>query len=52
MNCFSRLLSFVFLIILSLNTLAQPSFNAVLVSKVPVIDGRLNDEAWTNACKS
>jgi hypothetical protein len=30
---------------------AQPSFQAVYVSKSPSIDGRLNDEAWSKAAK-
>src|SRR5665647_457841 len=51
MNCFSRLLSLLFLLLISFNTIAQPSINAILVSKAPVIDGRLNDEAWTTAAK-
>ena len=40
-----------FLLSLFISTLcmAQPSVNAVFVSKSPSIDGRLNDEAWTHA---
>ena len=51
MNCFSRLLSLLFLLLISFNTIAQPSINAILVSKAPVLDGRLDDEAWTTAAK-
>ncbi|MEI7830284.1 MAG: DUF5916 domain-containing protein, partial [Prolixibacteraceae bacterium] len=30
---------------------AQPSINAIKIAKAPVIDGRLNDEAWSSAAK-
>jgi hypothetical protein len=49
MNCFLRFLPLLLLIPTISN--AQPSIKAVFVSKSPVIDGRLNDEAWKNAAK-
>ena len=49
MNCFCRLLPF--LLLVSTLSFAQPSIKAVLVSKSPVIDGHLNDEAWSSAAK-
>jgi len=49
MNCSIRLI-FLFLFFSSLCT-AQPSIKAVFVSKSPVIDGWLNDEAWTKAAR-
>ncbi|MEI6277622.1 MAG: DUF5916 domain-containing protein, partial [Prolixibacteraceae bacterium] len=30
---------------------SQPSINAIKIAKAPVIDGRLNDEAWSSAAK-
>ena len=47
MNCSFRFLA-LFLFISTLG-IAQPSIKAIYVSKAPVIDGRLNDEAWTTA---
>ncbi len=38
-------------LLISTISAAQPSIKAVYVSKPPTIDGRLNDEAWTNAAK-
>jgi hypothetical protein len=49
MNCSLRFLP-VFLLISTLSV-AQPSIKGVYVSKSPTIDGRLDDEAWTNAAK-
>ena len=49
MNCSLRFLP-LFLLISTISA-AQPSIKAVYVSKPPTIDGRLNDEAWTNAAK-
>ena len=49
MNHFCR--SLFFLLFLSSAAFAQSSINAVKVSKAPIIDGRLNDEAWTSAVK-
>ena len=49
MKVFFRLLSF--LLLISASGFAQPSVNAVLVTKPPVIDGHMNDEVWINAAK-
>jgi len=49
MNHFKKLILFLFLV--PIIGYAQPSFHAVYVSKPPVIDGRLNDDAWKNAAK-
>ena len=45
-SCLCLLLSYQFITTLSF---AQASIKAVFVSKSPVIDGRLNDEAWAKA---
>lgn len=47
MNCSLRFLPL--LLIISTISMAQPSIKAIYVPKPPVIDGRLNDEAWKNA---
>ncbi len=47
MNCSLRFLPL--LLIISTMSMAQPSIKAIYVPKPPVIDGRLNDEAWKNA---
>ncbi len=49
MKVFLRLLSF--LLLISTSGFAQPSVNAVFVTKSPVIDGHLTDEVWINAAK-
>jgi hypothetical protein len=49
MNCSLRCLPLFLLI--STISYAQPSMKAVFVPKSPVIDGRLNDEAWSFAAK-
>jgi len=49
MNLSCRLLFF--LLCLSVLAVAQPSIPAMHVEKAPVIDGRLNDEAWSSAAK-
>jgi hypothetical protein len=46
-NFFLRFL--LFLILIPITGFAQPALKAVYVSKSPVIDGHLNDEAWKNA---
>ncbi|MCK9641082.1 MAG: carbohydrate binding family 9 domain-containing protein [Prolixibacteraceae bacterium] len=51
MNCISRLLLHVIFTLVPISTIAQPSFQAVFVSRAPIIDGHLNDEAWTSAAK-
>jgi len=38
-------------LVISSSCYAQPSITAIYVSKAPTIDGRLNDEAWSQAAK-
>ncbi len=38
-------------LLLSFSSFAQPSIKAVMISKAPSIDGKLNDECWANAAK-
>lgn len=40
-----------FLLLFSTFCVAQPTINAIKISKSPIIDGRLNDEAWSSAAK-
>jgi hypothetical protein len=47
MNCFLRFLPF--LLFIPTISIAQPTINAIHVSKAPSIDGRLDDEAWSKA---
>jgi len=49
MSCSLRFLPL--LLLMSTFAIAQPSMKGVYVSKAPTIDGRLNDEAWTNAAQ-
>lgn len=49
MSCSLRFLPL--LLLISTFAIAQPSIKGVYVSKAPTIDGRLNDEAWTNAAQ-